>query len=104
MRHRLLLLRSSHARDLPYHAAAELAVDARPSILRCAVEIAVGVERHSADRHAAVATGEIVEIHQGAMLAAIGQLENPADIIRATRNTLPVEITLRVYDYATVGL
>ena len=99
MRHRLLLLRSSHARDLPYHAAAELAVDARPSILRCAVEIAVGVERHGADRHAAVATGEIVEINQGASLTAIGQLEYGT---RAEAD--PKQITGCVHGDATVGL
>jgi hypothetical protein len=38
------------------------------------------------------------------MLAAIGQLENPADPISATLDTLPIEITFRVHDYATVGL
>ena len=71
----LIPARRTHARDLPHHAAAELAIDSRTPIHRCAVKIAVRVERRCAVGHVTVAAIEVVKIDHDTGLAAIGQLE-----------------------------
>src|ERR1700757_2120005 len=94
-----ILMPSTHARDFPHHAA----VAAWPSDHRCAVEIAVRVERRGAIRGRAVTTAEVVEIDHTARFAAIGQLVDPAIPISAAYPTRPKKITGGVNGYATAG-